>query len=702
VYVAGYYDNQIPGTEEVTDISCVADSSGNLDGTYFVIYNFDGESEEQYYMWYAVDGYANTDPGATGTGIRVDILENATADDVAIETSMSLYSWDTSVLGNNITVTSYEKGDVTDASNVTVPGAFSISVTTQGTDTVYDYQWWIKKFDADGNEDTTYWDKKIDTNAEEESGLMRVVLALDSSDNLYAAGATYTDDVTYFDWMIKKYSSEGTEDLTWDKTFLASGWGDEPLTMTFDSSDNLYVVGMQDKSTAVDEFDDLDWWIKKFSSSGVEDTSNWDMVLDNVGGLDASLAVGIDSLDYVYVTGVMADAPAGSPEVTEITCFGDSSGSLGGSYFTINQPSGEYYVWYQISGYPYSDPMVAGKDGIQITISENALAGEVATETSNILPNYGFDTSILGSVVTVENCAPGNVTDAADGPLTFATGFSFSITDGVDDGDLDWVVKKYSSTGTELWSELIDFGNYWNLPYSMAIDSDDNIYVVGYREISDEQENWVIKKLDSDGNEDTMNWDKSLNSGNGSWEEAYSVIVDSEDNVYVTGGMWNGPDDGIPEETVISCVSDSGGSLDGTYFELYNTYEEYYIWYAVSGYSNTDPGVSGKTGIQVDIVENATSSDVASLTASVLNAFFDVSSSVSDVTVINYSGGDVTDAANGTPGPGFSFSITDGVDPGDMDWVIKKFNSSGTELWSKEFDAGSGNDDEGYAGAAFR
>ena len=77
---------------------------------------------------------------------------------------------------------------------------------------------------------------------------------------------------------------------------------------------------------------------------------------------------------------------------------------------------------------------------------------------------------------------------------------------------------------------------------------------------------------------------------------------------------------------------------------------------------------------------------------------FDVSDSGTDVTVINYYGGDVTDATNGTPGPGFSFSITDGVEPGDMDWVIKKFSSSGTELWSKEFDSGSGNNEEGYGG----
>ena len=49
---------------------------------------------------------------------------------------------------------------------------------------------------------------------------------------------------------------------------------------------------------------------------------------------------------------------------------------------------------------------------------------------------------------------------------------------------------------------------------------------------------WWIKKFDINGNEDTTNWNKMFN-GNGSDDYAYSVAIDSNNNVYVVGHGYN-------------------------------------------------------------------------------------------------------------------------------------------------------------------
>ncbi|MBA7546791.1 hypothetical protein ES705_39190 [subsurface metagenome] len=70
---------------------------------------------------------------------------------------------------------------------------------------------------------------------------------------------------------------------------------------------------------------------------------------------------------------------------------------------------------------------------------------------------------------------------------------------------------------------------YFNIEVSpVAIDSSNNVYVVG--------SGYTIKKFDSAGNEDTINWDKSIGG------TAYSVAIDSANNVYVFGNKHNGTD----------------------------------------------------------------------------------------------------------------------------------------------------------------
>ena len=283
------------------------------------------------------------------------------------------------------------------------------------------------------------------------------------------------------------------------------------------------------------------------------------------------------------------------------------------------------------------------------------------------------------------------------------------ITDGTPNPNDDWVIKKFSSSGTEAWTRTIPFTGY-SAPWSLAVDSSNDIYIVGYHEIADEQTNWIINKLNGgDGTVVTAGagWDKTLNGGVGGMDEAMSVIVDGSDNVYVSGSMYLiAPEGGIPEETDITCEAESfGGGLGGKYFFINSKSNELYVWYNVDG-GSTDPAPGGKSPIEVTINTGDSAIAVAAATATAISnnwAFSDTNATDEVVTVIHsaYGGGNVTDAADFDTG----FTIFDvriqGADSGNPDWIIKKFDSSGNLLWTEQFASGSDRV-QGTTGAAFK
>jgi len=112
------------------------------------------------------------------------------------------------------------------------------------------------------------------------------------------------------------------------------------------------------------------------------------------------------------------------------------------------------------------------------------------------------------------------------------------------------------------------------------------------------------------------------------------------------------------EVTKITTVADVSGSLQSEYFFI-NAIEadsttdvgfktvEYYVWFDVSS-GGSDPSLSGKTGVEVDISTNDSASAVATAIESALDALsnFSASASTNVVTVTNTNRGSVTDASD--------------------------------------------------------
>lgn len=175
--------------------------------------------------------------------------------------------------------------------NVYVAGyGFNLASGSSGPDG------WIKKFDANGVEDTVNWDKKIDN----ENGFeMANSVAVDGEGNVYVAG--FRNGIGSLDWWIKKFNVNGVEDtVNWNKTIGNKGF-DEATSVAVDADGNVYVAGSGEK--LVSDSSSNDWWIKKFNADGVEDTANWNKIFDGNNGDDRARSIRVDADGNVYVAG---------------------------------------------------------------------------------------------------------------------------------------------------------------------------------------------------------------------------------------------------------------------------------------------------------------------------------------------------------------------------------------------------------------
>lgn len=120
---------------EVTTITCVADSSDNLDGTYFLIQDEAGSVG----VWIDTDdsgttiptGANNADRAIEVTGIATDAIASAVA--TAVASAINADSkFTASADGANVTVTCVEPAALTDAADGDT--GFGFAVATQGVD----------------------------------------------------------------------------------------------------------------------------------------------------------------------------------------------------------------------------------------------------------------------------------------------------------------------------------------------------------------------------------------------------------------------------------------------------------------------------------------------------------------------------------------------------------------------------------------
>ncbi len=149
-----------------------------------------------------------------------------------------------------------------------------------------------------------------------------------------------------------------------------------------------------------------------------------------------------------------------------------------------------------------------------------------------------------------------------------------------------------------------------------------------------------------------------------------NLTIATNDRVLIVGNT------DLQHVTRITPVADTGGSLNGTYWQFdTKSGSLYYVWYSVIGQAVINPSIPGRTGIQVSISINSNVTAVLSATQTALSALTPtpLSSSVNSGTFIT-----ITDALNGmvpratANTSGFTITtITDGTSITDRGiWIV--------------------------------
>lgn len=120
----------------------------------------------------------------------------------------------------------------------------------------------------------------------------------------------------------------------------------------------------------------------------------------------------------------------GEAEKTKIETVADDSGDLGATYFLLNTPDVNYYVWFNTGS--DSDPAVSDKTGIEVTISaddtaetvRDAIKTALDAVTYDSLPEFRASEGSESDTLIVENSRLGKVDATEDG--TSGTSFTFT------------------------------------------------------------------------------------------------------------------------------------------------------------------------------------------------------------------------------------------------------------------------------------
>ena len=356
-------------------------------------------------------------------------------------------------------------------------------------------------------------------------------IAIDSSGNIYVAGyVTGIYGPVGRDWLIKKFDSNGNEDTTnWNKIYGKPYQEDDVFSITTDANGNVYAVGYEN-----DFINPERTWIKKFDPNGNEDTTNWNKTFGGNSLSDRFYSVALDSIGNVYVLGAkvlsanLSDDnrnvktlmwikkfdPKGNEDTTNWNKIYDSEYSIVPSSIAIDDDNNVYVTRRNV-------------------ISNDNIMGEILKfdPNNNLLWNKSYNWLMFeGHSFSVDTDGHGNV--YIGGYVLFQSEPSTS----------DWWIKKFDSQGNEdttNWNKTFDGNGGHDYIYSVVTDINGNVYVAGnginlIRSTGTGMD-WWIKKFDSQGNE---LWDKRYD-GNGDYDVIYSMVVDSSGKVYAAGAGMN-------------------------------------------------------------------------------------------------------------------------------------------------------------------
>ena len=268
------------------------------------------------------------------------------------------------------------------------------------------------------------WQRTLGTNLAEEG----FSVAIDSANNVYLAGWTQSTGAGGNDLLLAKYNSDGT--IQWQRV-LGGTSNEFSYSLAFDSSDNVYVGGAT-RSEGVGNYSCL---LAKYNSAG---TVQWQKILYGADN-DQYRGIAVDSNDNIYASGITSSTTGG--DFDYISAKYDASGAL------------QYQRTLGGSGNSFSDAIaINSSDSIYLFGKTESTGAGFADFLLAKLPNDG---SLTGTYVLdgVNIVYAASSLTAATSTLTAATSSLTSATSGATDS-----TASLTSASVSLTSHFVEIG----------------------------------------------------------------------------------------------------------------------------------------------------------------------------------------------------------------------------------------------------
>jgi uncharacterized delta-60 repeat protein len=354
------------------------------------------------------------------------------------------------------------------------------------------------------------WLKTLDKGDKEKAE----VLTIDASENVYVSGRA--DNGSDNDYLTVKYDSNGS--ILWTGGVIYSGgFGDEePTAIAVDGSGNVYLTGVSDGDiTAAVNFD---FATIKYNSSGVQ---QWAQRYNGSGnGNDSPSGIAIDGTGKVIVCG-QTDTDAGAL-TTNNNSIVISYSNLGVQSWlmthngTSNLSDGANAIDVDAAGTIYlagnADNLISQKDGLVIKYS--------TTGTQTWLKTYNGKGDHSDNVNKIVVDPLGN---------SYLAGYTYNAGT-----ERDLFVCKLDPSGILLWSAQYNgTSNNSDEAMDVVVDASGNVYITGYTKENISDYNYITRKYSPTG---TLLWSTQYNNITANLsDKASHILIDDLNNVYVTG-----------------------------------------------------------------------------------------------------------------------------------------------------------------------
>lgn len=345
------------------------------------------------------------------------------------------------------------------------------------------------------------WESRFDNNGNDDYS---EDIVIDNAGNSYVVGTSFNG--SQFNVITIKYDQDGNE--VWNVTHDGPASGlDEAIGLVLDSNGDVIIAGHHQVSGA-----DFDVFLKKLN--GTNGSTVWTYSYTGTSNFDQCADVTIDANDNVIACG---GVDFGGGDLDYLVMSVDPSGNLNWS--------DQYFAG---SARDFANAItVDGANNVYVTGESDA--------GSNGLDYYTIKYNNTGGVLwnnrhdgNGQADSPKDIVVASDGN-TYVVGESYRGL--IDDDDI--LLQKINTGGAFVWEQIVGGSEGdEDKPRSVTTDPLNNIYITGSVKNTGNGEDYYVARFRPNGN---LHWDYTYQSSSNGFDEARGLRINSNYELYVSG-----------------------------------------------------------------------------------------------------------------------------------------------------------------------